>query len=64
MGILLLVIASAWLLFANRRGRFIPVFMVNMALTTVWCLFGVVFYFYGKTFRRWSRNSNVHSLEI
>ncbi|KID98746.1 MFS transporter, partial [Metarhizium majus ARSEF 297] len=48
----------------TEANGFIPVFMVNMALTTVWCLFGVVFYFYGKTFRRWSRNSNVHSLEI
>ncbi|KAI8716707.1 MFS domain-containing protein [Fusarium sp. LHS14.1] len=41
---------------------FINAFMVNMALTVVWCLFGVMFYFYGKTFRRWTKDSSVHKL--
>lgn len=34
--------------------------MLNMALITLWCLFGILFYYKGKTFRRWSRNSTVH----
>ncbi|KAJ2900159.1 hypothetical protein MKZ38_002573 [Zalerion maritima] len=34
-----------------------PAFMVNMALSTVFCLFGIVFFYYGKTFRRWTRNT-------
>lgn len=37
--------------------------MTNMALTTLFCGLGAVFYFYGKTFRRWTRNSNVHEVE-
>jgi len=34
--------------------------MTNMALITLWCLFGILFYYKGKTFRRWTKNSNVH----
>ncbi|CAJ0550132.1 Ff.00g100620.m01.CDS01 [Fusarium sp. VM40] len=45
------------------KSGFIPVFMTNMALTTLFCGLGAVFYFYGKTFRRWTRNSNVHEVE-
>ncbi|KAK1816520.1 hypothetical protein LTR12_009111 [Friedmanniomyces endolithicus] len=41
---------------------YVPPIMTNMALITLWCLFGFVFYFYGKTFRRWSKNSSVHRL--
>ncbi|RNJ54675.1 hypothetical protein D7B24_009498 [Verticillium nonalfalfae] len=44
------------------KSGFIPVFMTNMALTVFWCGLGVVFYFHGKTFRRWTRNSKVHDL--
>lgn len=40
-------------------GYITPI-MVNMTLTTVWCLFGVLFWYYGKTFRRWTKNSKVH----
>lgn len=40
--------------------RFIPVFMLNMGLTLLFCGVGVVFYYYGKTFRRWTKNSTVH----
>jgi hypothetical protein len=36
--------------------------MTNGSLVFLWCLFGVVFYYYGKTFRRWTKNSSVHSL--
>lgn len=42
------------------KSGFIPVFMTNMSLTVLWCAFGVVFFYYGKTFRRWTRNSSVH----
>lgn len=36
--------------------------MTNAALVLIWCLFGILFYFYGKSFRRWSKNSSVHKL--
>ncbi|KAF4977233.1 hypothetical protein FZEAL_6216 [Fusarium zealandicum] len=42
------------------KSGFMPAFMTNMALTVLWCGLGAVFYFYGKTFRRWTKNSNVH----
>ncbi|RKK10986.1 hypothetical protein BFJ66_g17609 [Fusarium oxysporum f. sp. cepae] len=48
----------------TEANGFIPAFMVNMALTVIWCFFAVIFYFYGKTFRRWTKNSNVHSLKL
>ncbi|KAM0543456.1 hypothetical protein ACHAPJ_012320 [Fusarium lateritium] len=44
------------------KSGFIPVFMTNMALTILWCGLGAVFYFYGKTFRRWTKDSNVHQI--
>jgi hypothetical protein len=45
-----------------EKSGFVPPIMTNKSLVTLWCLFGFLFYFKGKTFRRWSRNSNVHSL--
>ncbi|KAK3115113.1 hypothetical protein LTR53_005890 [Teratosphaeriaceae sp. CCFEE 6253] len=44
------------------KDGYVPPIMTNMSLITLWCLFGIVFYFFGKTFRRWSRNSSVHKL--
>ncbi|KAH7150563.1 major facilitator superfamily domain-containing protein [Dactylonectria estremocensis] len=44
------------------KAGFIPAFMTNMALTVLWCLIGSVFYFYGKTFRRWTKDSGVHQM--
>ncbi|EXJ95080.1 hypothetical protein A1O1_00198 [Capronia coronata CBS 617.96] len=41
---------------------YIPPIMTNASLILVWCLFGILFYYKGKTFRRWSRNSSVHSM--
>ncbi|KAH8817462.1 serine/threonine kinase 16 [Xylogone sp. PMI_703] len=41
---------------------FIPPIMTNMALITFFCCCGIIFWFYGKTFRKWTRNSNVHSM--
>ena len=44
------------------KSGYVPPIMTNMSLITLWCLFGIVFYFFGKTFRRWSKNSSVHKL--
>ncbi|KAH6688426.1 major facilitator superfamily domain-containing protein [Plectosphaerella plurivora] len=44
------------------ESGFIPAFMMNMGLTVLWCGLGVVFYYHGKTFRRWTRNSSVHQV--
>ncbi|RFU33317.1 hypothetical protein B7463_g2986, partial [Scytalidium lignicola] len=44
---------------ATEAG-FIPPIMTNMALITLFCSFGIIFWFYGKTFRKWTRNSKVH----
>lgn len=41
---------------------FIAPIMTNAALITFWCLFGILFYYKGKTFRRWSKNSSVHRM--
>lgn len=45
-----------------EKSGYIPVFMTNMALTTIWCLFGIVFYYYGKRMRGWTKNSKVHRM--
>ncbi|KAK5009869.1 hypothetical protein LTR28_012992 [Elasticomyces elasticus] len=45
-----------------EKSGFVPPILTNMALVTLWCLFGVLFYYKGKTFRRWSRNSKVHKM--
>ncbi|QDS67833.1 hypothetical protein FKW77_007347 [Venturia effusa] len=44
---------------AEEDGFIAPI-MTNAALITLWCLFGILFYYKGKTFRRWSKNSKVH----
>lgn len=44
------------------KAGFIPPIMTNMALITFFCSLGIVFFFYGKKFRRWSRNSSVHRM--
>lgn len=41
---------------------YIPPIMTNGSLTLLWCLFGILFYYKGKTFRRWSKNSDVHRM--
>ncbi|KAL1653763.1 hypothetical protein SLS61_003547 [Didymella pomorum] len=46
----------------SMEAGFIPPIMTNAALVLIWCLFGILFYFYGKSFRRWSKNSSVHKL--
>lgn len=41
---------------------YIPPIMTNASLILLWCLFGILFYYKGKTFRRWSRKSSVHRM--
>lgn len=41
---------------------YIPPIMTNGSLILLWCLFGFLFYYKGKTFRRWTKNSNVHKM--
>lgn len=36
-----------------EKSGFIPPIMTNGSLVLLWCLFGVLFYYKGKTFRRW-----------
>ncbi|KAK4569420.1 hypothetical protein LTR86_003183 [Recurvomyces mirabilis] len=45
-----------------EKSGYVPPIMTNMSLITLWCLFGVVFFYFGKTFRRWSKNSSVHKM--
>ncbi|KIW08324.1 hypothetical protein, variant [Verruconis gallopava] len=46
----------------SEKNGFIPPIMTNASLILLWCLFGILFYYKGKTFRRWSKNSNVHHM--
>ncbi|KAK4937454.1 hypothetical protein LTR10_021906 [Elasticomyces elasticus] len=41
---------------------YIPPIMTNASLILLWCLFGILFYYKGKTFRRWTKNSSVHMM--
>jgi len=43
------------------ESGYIPPIMTNMSLVTLFCLTGILFWFKGKTFRKWTRNSKVHS---
>jgi hypothetical protein len=45
-----------------EEDGFIPPIMTNASLILLWCLFGVLFWWKGKTFRRWSKNSKVHRM--
>jgi hypothetical protein len=44
------------------KDGYVPPIMTNASLIFLWCLFGILFYFKGKTFRRWSKNSSVHRM--
>ena len=44
------------------KSGFVPPIMTNMSLIILWCSFGIVFYYFGKTFRRWSKNDGVHKM--
>ncbi|KAK2749400.1 hypothetical protein FQN57_006332 [Myotisia sp. PD_48] len=46
----------------TMQKGFIPAFMVNMALTLLWCGFGIPFYIWGKKLRKLSAKSDVHRM--
>ncbi|KAF2130324.1 serine/threonine kinase 16 [Dothidotthia symphoricarpi CBS 119687] len=46
----------------SMEDGFIPTIMTNGSIALFFCLFGVLFWWKGKTVRRWSKNSNVHKL--
>lgn len=45
-----------------EEDGFIAPIMTNAALITFFCSCGIIFYFFGKKFRRWSKNSSVHRM--
>jgi hypothetical protein len=44
------------------KSGFVRPIMMNMSLTTFWCLCAIPVYFYGKRFRKWTAKSSVHSM--
>ncbi|OBT98042.1 hypothetical protein VE01_04066 [Pseudogymnoascus verrucosus] len=44
------------------KSGYIQPIMTNMSLTLLWCLTGIIFWYFGKTFRKWTQHSKVHSL--
>lgn len=46
----------------TEESGYIPAIMLNMCLATLWFSFGIVFYFYGKTFRKWTAKSDLHNV--
>jgi hypothetical protein len=45
----------------SMKSGFVPPILTNMALNAFFCMTGVIFLYYGKTFRKWTRNSKVHA---
>lgn len=45
-----------------EQSGYVPPFMTNMCLLFLWCSFGVVFWIWGKKFRKWTAKSSVHKL--
>jgi len=45
-----------------ERDGFVPPIMLNMCLIFLWCSCGIIFYFWGKKMRGWSKNSSVHEM--
>ena len=43
-----------------EEAGYIKPIMTNGTLVLLWCLCAIIFFFYGKTFRRWTKNSSVH----
>lgn len=44
-----------------EKSGYIPPIMTNASLILLWCLCAIPFFFFGKTFRRWTKNSSVHN---
>ena len=52
---------TIWIL----EDGFIAPIMTNNGLTLLWVIGGgVLLFFFGKTVRRWTKNSSVHKLEM
>lgn len=47
----------------SEESGYIAPIMTNASLILLWCLFAILFYYKGKTFRRWTRNSSVHKMD-
>lgn len=45
-----------------KQAGYVPPIMMNMRLLVLWCLFGILFYFFGKRCRRWTARSEVHNM--
>ncbi|EED16212.1 conserved hypothetical protein [Talaromyces stipitatus ATCC 10500] len=46
----------------TMSSGYIAPIMTNMALITLWCLCGLIFWYRGKSFRKWTRDSKVHTM--
>lgn len=44
------------------EAGYIKPIMTNASLILLWCLCGAIFFYLGKTFRRWTKNSSVHQM--
>jgi MFS family permease len=44
------------------KSGYIPPIMTNMSLILFFCLTGIIFWFFGKTFRKWTKDSKVHKM--
>ena len=44
------------------KDGYVPPVMTNMSLMTLWCLFGIFFWFVGKKLRILTKNSKVHQM--
>jgi hypothetical protein len=45
-----------------EKSGFVPVIMMNMAMLTAFCAFGILFWYWGKQIRGWTAKSFVHKL--
>ncbi|GAD92932.1 MFS transporter [Paecilomyces variotii No. 5] len=46
----------------SEEAGYVRPIMLNMCLMTLWCLFGIAFYFFGKRCRKWTAKSDVHTM--
>lgn len=49
---------TPWIISAG----YIPPIMLNMSLIFLWCACGIIFYYFGKRMRGWTKNSSVHNM--
>jgi hypothetical protein len=45
-----------------EQSGYVRPIMMNMCLLVLWCLFGIPFYFFGKSCRKWTAGSGVHNM--